>query len=219
MMIGTNTHTFYLPFYFQSARGMSPSASGIQLLPYLLSVTVTELTVGTSVSMLGIYLPFMVFGTAIYTVASSLLCTLQIDTSTARLIGYQILAGVGFGSSLQLCATVVRANVQDKDIPVAGALSTFAPFFGGSLAASIGQNTFRVALVKRLLRSVSPTETAAIVDAGGRGGIAVVSEDLKDVVLEAYSYAVKRNFVMSAVVGGIAFLCTLGIKWKNIKKP
>jgi hypothetical protein len=60
----------------------------------------------------------MVFGTAIYIVACSLLCTLQIDTPTARLIGYQILAGAGLGSSLQICATVVRANVKEKEIPV-----------------------------------------------------------------------------------------------------
>jgi hypothetical protein len=219
MMIGMNIHTFYLPFYFQSAKGLSPSASGIRLLPSLLSVTAAELTVGTGVSMLGVYVPPMVFGTAIYTIASSLLCTLQIDTSTSRLIGYQILLGAGFGSSLQLCPTVVRANVQEKDIPVAGALITFAPFFGGSLAASIGQNIFRVALTGRLLQSVSLAETDAIVNAGARGGVAVVSNDLKSVVLEAYNYAVKRVFVISAVVGGWVFLCTLGLKWKNIKTP
>jgi hypothetical protein len=219
MMVGTNIHTFYLPFYFQSAKDLTPSASGIRLLPYLLSITAAELVVGTGVSTLGVYLPFMVFGTAIYTVGSSLLCTLQVSTSTARLIGYQILAGAGFGSSLQLCATVVRANVQDKDIPIAGALSSFAPFLGGSLAASIGQNIFRSALTRKLLQSVSPAETAAIVEAGATGGVAVVEEGMKGVVLEAYNYAVKRTFVMAAIAGGLAFLCTLGLKWRNIKKP
>jgi hypothetical protein len=106
----------------------------------------------------------------------------------------------------------VRANVQEKDIPVAGALITFAPFFGGLLAASTGQNIFRVALTRRLLQSVSLVETEAIVKAGARGGVAVVSNYLKGVVLEAYNYAVKRVFVISAVVGGLAFLCTFGLK-------
>jgi hypothetical protein len=219
MMIGTNTHTFYLPFYFQSAKGLTASKSGIRLLPYLLSVTAAELVTGTNVSMFGVYLPFMVFGTAIYTVASGLLCTLQVDSATARLVGYQILAGAGFGSSLNICATVVRANVQDKDIPIAGALSAFAPFFGGSLAASIGQNVFRSALVGKLLQSVSPDETAAIVKAGATGGVALVDEGMKGIVREAYNYAVKRTFVISAAAGGLAFLCTLGLKWRNIKKP
>jgi len=219
MMLGTNTHTFYLPFYFQSAKGLSASASGIRLLPYLLSVTAMELVVGTGVNKFGVYVPFMIFGTAVYTIASSLFCTLQVSSSTARLIGFQILAGMGFGSSLNICATVVRVNVQDKDIPIAGALAGFAPFFGGSLAASIGQNVFRSALTRKLLQSVSPAETAAIVKAGATGGVDVVGEGLKEVVREAYNYAVKQTFVIPAVAGGLAFLCTLGLKWKNIKKP
>jgi MFS family permease len=219
MMIGTNTHTFYLPFYFQSAKGLTASQSGVRLLPYLLSVTAMELVVGAGVGKFGVYLPFMVFGTTIFTIAASLFCTLQVPTSTARIIGFQILAGMGFGSSLNICATVVRANVQDKDIPIAGALAGFAPFFGGSLAASIGQNVFRSALTRKLLQSVSAVEAAAIVKAGATGGVNVVEEGLREVVKEAYNYAVKRTFVMSAVAGGLAFLCTLGLKWKNIKKP
>jgi hypothetical protein len=75
MMLGTNTHTFYLTFYLQSATGMTVSASSVRLLPYLLSVTAAELVVGTSVSIIGVYLPSMIFRTAIYTVASGLLCT------------------------------------------------------------------------------------------------------------------------------------------------
>jgi hypothetical protein len=200
MMIGTNTHTFYLPFYFQSAKGLTASASGIRLLPYLLSVTAMELIVGIGVNKFGVYLPFMVFGTAIYTITSGLFCTLEVTTSTARLIGFQILAGIGFGSSLNICATVVRANVQDKDIPIAGALAGFAPFLGGSLAASIGQNVFRSALTQKLLQSVSPAEAAAIVKAGATGGVATVEEGVRDVFREAYNYAVKRTFVMTAVL-------------------
>ncbi|PMD38827.1 MFS transporter [Hyaloscypha variabilis F] len=219
MALGTNTHTFYLPFYFQSAKGLTASQSGIRLLPYLLSVTAMELVTGTGVNKFGVYAPFMIFGTGIYIIASSLLCTLQVSTSTARLIGFQILAGMGFGSSLNICATVVRVNVQDKDIPIASALAGFAPFFGGSLAASIGQNVFRSALTRKLLQSVSPAEAAAIVKAGATGGVAVVEESMRGVVREAYNYAVKQTFVVPAVVGGLAFLCTLGLKWKNIRKP
>jgi MFS family permease len=218
MAIGVNTHTFYLPFYFQSAKGLTALASGIRLLPYLLSVTAMELVVGIGVNKFGVYVPFMVFGTAIFTIASGLFCTLEVTSSSARLIGFQILAGMGFGSSLNICATVLRANVQDKDIPIASALAGFAPSLGGSLAASIGQNVFRSALTRKLLQSVSPAETAAIVKAGATGGVAVVEEGMREVVREAYNYAVKRTFVTSVVAGGLAFLCTLGLKWKNIKK-
>ncbi|KAH9213973.1 major facilitator superfamily domain-containing protein, partial [Leptodontidium sp. 2 PMI_412] len=218
LSIGTNIHTFYLAFYFQSAKGLSASASGIRSLPYLLSVTFTELFVGAGVSWTGIYNPFMIIGTAIYIVGCALLCTLQVDTGEGYLIGYQILAGVGFGSTLALCATVLRVNVSDEHIHVAGVLASFAPMFGATLAASLGQNIFRSSLVDKLLQSVSPELVVQIADAGARGGGAVVADDMKGVVLEAYNYAVKRTFLVSAVVSGIAFVCTLGLKWKKIDK-
>ncbi|KAK0106881.1 hypothetical protein ONS95_003602 [Cadophora gregata] len=218
LSIGTNTHTFYLAFYFQSAKGLSASASGIRSLPYLLSVTFTELFVGAGVSWTGWYNPFMIVGTAIYVIGCGLLCTLQVDTGAGHIIGYQILAGIGFGSTLALCATVVRVNVRDEHIPVAGALASFAPSFGGTLAASIGQNVFRRSLVDKLLQSVSPELTAQIVDAGARGGVDVVADYQKGLVLDAYNHAVKKTFLVSAIVSGVAFVCTLGLRWKKIKK-
>jgi hypothetical protein len=57
------------------------------------------------------------------------------------------------------------------------------------------------------------------VKAGATCGVAVVSNDLKGAVLKAYNYTDKRVFVMSAVVGGLASLCTPGLKWRNIKIP
>ena len=219
MMLGVNTHTFYLSFYLQSAKGLTPVQSGIRLLPYLLSVTVAELVTGAGVSKFGYYMPFMVFGTTIYTVAASLLCTLQVKTPSGHLVAFQILAGIGFGSSLNICATVVRANVRDEDIAIAAALAGFAPTFGSLLAAGIGQNIFRTALTKKLLQTFDGVETAAIVKAGATGGVGIVAEAMKGVVREAYNVAVKRTFVISAVAGGLGLLCTLGLKWRNINEP
>jgi len=218
LAIGVNVHTFYLPFYFQSAKGLSAAAPGIRLLPYLLSVTVAEITVGVSVAKLGVYLPFMWTGSAFFTLAAGLLYTLTITTGTARIIGYQILAGVGFGSSLQLCATAMRASVGEKDIPIASALSVFSPFFGGALAASISQSIFRTTLTRHLSQSVLSAQTAMIVAAGATGGVDLVSGPQKIIVQEAYNYAVTRTFILAVVAGGLGFLCTFGIKWRNIKE-
>ncbi|OCL04355.1 MFS general substrate transporter [Glonium stellatum] len=215
---GFSTHTYYLPFYFQSAKGTTAAGSGVRLLPSLLSLTVAELAVGSAVTVLGIYLPFIWTGTALFTIAAGLLCTLAVGTSAGRLVGYQILAGAGVGSSMQLCATAVRASVDEKDIPTASALSVFAPFFGGSLAASIAQNIFRSALVHSLQNSPLKAETATIVAAGARAGVNAVPDSLKETVMEAYNYAVTRSFIFAAVSGGLGFLCSLGIKWRNIKE-
>lgn len=190
------------------------------MLPYTVTLSVSQLAVGSAVSALGLYLPFMWSGAAVFTIGAGLLTSLKVNTDLAHSIGYQILAGYGFGSSMQLCATAVRASVRDrKDVPISSALTIFAPFFGGSLAAAIAQNIFRVQLVQSLQDSVVAVDTNAIVAAGATDGLKVVPEALKGVVQEAYNVAVSRTFLIAVASGGLAFFCTLGIEWKNIRKP
>jgi len=59
---------------------------------------------------------------------------------------------------------------------------------------------------------LGPNRSLRLISRPGREG-------MERVVRGAYNYAVKRTFVVSAVTGGLAFLCTLGLKWRNIKKP
>lgn len=218
MAMGVNTHTFYLPFYFQSAKGLTAARSGLRMLPYVLSVTGTELAVGAGVNLVGYFLPFISTGTALFTIGAGLLCTLKVASPAGQIIGYQILSGIGFGSSLNLCATAVRASVTNKDLPTANALTVFGPFFGGSLAASISQNIFRSELSKRMLQTVGKNETMEVLAAGASGGVRLVPDSVRPAVLEAFSVAVDKTFILSGVVGGLAFLCTLLIKSRNIKK-
>lgn len=219
MSLGVNSHTFYLPFYFQSAKGTTAVSSGLRLLPYTMSVTVAELFVGAGSSFLGLFLPFMYTGTALFTVAAGLLCTLRIGTATAKVVGFQILAGIGVGSSMQLCATSVRVAVGPKDAPLAGTLSVFAPFFGSSIGAAVAQNIFRTTLKSRLTTFLSEGAAASVIDAGGTGIDEVTDARTRGHVTEAYSYALRRVFILAAVAGGVAFVSTMCIKWRTLKEP
>ena len=117
-----------------------------------------------------------------------------------------------------MCATAVRASVSDKDLPIANSLTVFGPFFGGSLAASLSQNIFRSELSRRLIQSVGRNETAMVISAGATGGVGLVPDSMKPDVLKAFSTAIDKTFILAAVVGGLAFLSSLGIKWKSIKE-
>lgn len=190
------------------------------MLPYTVTLSVSQLVVGSAVASIGLYLPFMWSGAVIFTIGAGLLTSLNLNTDLAHPIGYQILAGYGFGSSMQLCATAVRASVLDKeDVPISSALTIFARFFGGSLAAALAQNIFRVELIHSLQDSVAAFDTNAIVAAGAIDGVYMVPEALRGVVREAYNITVSKTFLIAVASGGLAFICTLGIEWKNIKKP
>jgi MFS transporter, DHA2 family, glioxin efflux transporter len=88
---------YYLPIYFQSVDNASPTMSGVRNLPIILAVTFATIISGGFIAKTGIYTPIMIGGSVLATVASGLLYTLDIGTGAGKWIGYQILAGVGFG--------------------------------------------------------------------------------------------------------------------------
>jgi hypothetical protein len=50
-------HVYYLPFYFQTVQGASAEASGIRCVPYLVSMSISSIVVGGTVTALGPYNP------------------------------------------------------------------------------------------------------------------------------------------------------------------
>lgn len=75
-------------------------------------------------------------GFAIWAVACGLLSTISPTTSLGRLVGYQILSGIGSGQTLQTNLVAVQANVQRKEMAVATATRNFLRLLGGTIALS-----------------------------------------------------------------------------------
>lgn len=82
--------SFYLPIWFQAIKGTSAAQAGVRLLPFFLSTVVFVIGSGGAVSKFGYYTPFLISGCAILLVATAILTTLRVDTTTSDLIGYQV---------------------------------------------------------------------------------------------------------------------------------
>ena len=112
--------TYYLPFYFQAAKGQSATQSGVAILPFMvrpslcppfrslelmfvkqLGIVFAAGASGGAVSYFGYYKPFLVCGPWLMCIGSGLLYTIKVDTSNSMLIGYQIILSLGVGAVLQ----------------------------------------------------------------------------------------------------------------------
>lgn len=107
---------YYIPIYFQSVHGTSPTTSGVRNLPFIFAVTFGTIISGAAISATGWYQPFLVGGAAVATIGSGLLFMFDTDTSTARWIGYQILAGAGFGVAFQIPMIASQGTVAPSDL-------------------------------------------------------------------------------------------------------
>ncbi|KAK4065846.1 uncharacterized protein Triagg1_8398 [Trichoderma aggressivum f. europaeum] len=86
---------FYLPIYFQSIKGVSAIKSGVDNLPLVLSACVFIIPGGATVEKTYMTTPYITGGAAVAAVATGLLYTLDLDTSSGKLIGYQVVVGAG----------------------------------------------------------------------------------------------------------------------------
>jgi MFS family permease len=116
------TTSFYMAIYFQAARGVSPMLSGVYLLPSIPTQLLFGITSGIlgmcfflsllkkrsiiclppSVGRLGYYLPFAIAGTVLVTIGTGLISTLTSTSTTGAWVGYQIISGIGRGSTVQM---------------------------------------------------------------------------------------------------------------------
>ncbi len=107
---------YYLPIYFQSIDNVDPTQSGVRNLPLILAVTFATILSGGLISQNGQAIPFLVGGTALATIATGLIYTIDIGTPTGKWIGFQILAGAGFGLAFQVPVIVNQARAKPEDL-------------------------------------------------------------------------------------------------------
>ncbi len=107
---------YILPIYFQVVDNASPIQSGIRNLPIIIAVTLAMIVSGGAISTNGIYVPYLILGGAVATVAAGLIFTLDIGSSSGKWIGYQVLAGLGWGLSFQVPIIAAQGSVGPEDV-------------------------------------------------------------------------------------------------------
>jgi MFS family permease len=104
---------YWLPIWFQAVLGVSPVASGVRYLPTVIADAIACIIGSGIIMQLGIWNPFLLLSKALISLSGGLLSTIHPGISSAHIVGYQILGGVGFG----LVNNVVSNVVSGRCIP------------------------------------------------------------------------------------------------------
>lgn len=88
--------------------------------------------------------PSIPVGGALATIACGLFYTLSPSTSTAQIIGYQIIAGVGVGAVLNIMIVIVQADYAARPglEPHATAVQNWFGFIGRIVGITVATNLF-----------------------------------------------------------------------------
>ncbi|KAJ3709983.1 major facilitator superfamily domain-containing protein [Lentinula raphanica] len=208
--------SIYIPIFYQAVRHRTATDSGIDLLPFMLSVVLSVVGSGQLVGRFGYYWPFLVGAPIFLAVGSGLLYTVSTTTSSAQLIGFQILAGVGTGMGMQ--NSLLAMQVEFKDAPrllgQATSMASFAQFLGGTLGLGVAEPVFASELSKNLLK-YAPDAPATIVKESPTAIYTDLPSSMIPGVVQAYAQSLRIVFVVGVPVAGLALICAFFIK--NLK--
>ncbi|GAA3601076.1 MFS transporter [Nonomuraea rosea] len=145
----------YLPLYLQIVHGVSPTLSGVYLLPMMGGMLTMSIISGQIISKTGKYRFLPITGTAVAGVGMSLLSTMTEQSSLFTLGVYLLVLGIGLGMTMQVLVIVVQNAVDFKDLGVATSGATFFRSIGGSFGVATLGSVFTATLNADLRRALS----------------------------------------------------------------
>jgi len=140
----------YLPAFFQVVRGISPTISGVYLLPLMAGLLIVSIGSGQVISRTGRYRFFPIAGTALTTVGLFLLHLMGVHTPTYLDAIYMLILGMGIGGVMQVLVIIVQNGVPHSELGVATSGATFFRSIGGAFGTAIFGAIFANVLVGNL---------------------------------------------------------------------
>ncbi|MEV6956759.1 MFS transporter [Streptomyces sp. NPDC051183] len=211
----------YLPTFLQIVQGVSPTMSGVHMLPMVLGMLITSTGSGQIVSRTGRWKVFPIAGTALTALGLLLLHQLHRTSSTIEMSAYFFVFGAGLGLVMQVLVLVVQNAVSYADLGVATSGATFFRSIGASFGVAIFGTIFTNRLDDKLAASLAgvtlpPGADVARLEADPRA-IAELPAELRPRVLDAYSTSITDVFLYAVPVVLVAFAVAWFLKEDKLR--
>ncbi|MFJ4768735.1 DHA2 family efflux MFS transporter permease subunit [Streptomyces uncialis] len=200
----------YLPTFLQIVRGVTPTMSGVHMLPMVVGLLLSSTVSGQIVSRTGRWKAFPVAGTGITTIGLLLLHRLDAHTGTAETSAYFFVFGLGLGLVMQVLVLIAQNSVTYEDLGVATSGVTFFRSIGAAFGVAVFGSVFAGRLQDALADALAGRTLPAGVDAASLAadprGLDQVPAALRPAVLDAFSSSITDVFLYAAPVALLGFV-------------
>ncbi|MFJ9346109.1 DHA2 family efflux MFS transporter permease subunit [Streptomyces sp. NPDC101237] len=211
----------YLPTFLQVVHGISPTLSGVHMLPMVIGLLLSSTVSGQIVSHTGRWKVFPIAGTAVTTFGLLLLHRLDEHSSTPEMSAYFFVFGLGLGLVMQVLVLIVQNSVSYEDLGVATSGATFFRSIGASFGVAIFGSVFASRLAGKLADAFSGVRlpggaTTDTLKADPRG-IAALPPALRPAALHAYASSITDVFLYAAPVAALGFVLAWFLKEDRLR--
>jgi EmrB/QacA subfamily drug resistance transporter len=200
----------YLPAFFQVVRGISPTLSGVYLLPMMAGMLVVSITSGQVISRTGKYRFFPIVGTALITIGLYLLHLMTPSSSTLTDSLSMLILGMGLGGVMQVMVIIVQNGVPHSELGVATSGATFFRSIGGSFGTAIFGAIFANVLVGNLASHLHGVSLPAGFSAADV--TPAVLDKLPAAIhhgfVSGYAESIQTVFLVAVPIAALAFLAS-----------
>ncbi|WP_128980109.1 MDR family MFS transporter [Streptomyces roseicoloratus] len=206
----------YLPTFLQVVQGVSPTMSGVHMLPMVVGMLLTSTGSGQIVSRTGRWKVFPIAGTAVTALGLLLLHRLTGTSSTWEMSVSFFVFGAGLGLVMQVLVLVVQNAVSYEDLGVATSGATFFRSVGASFGVAVFGTIFTGRLTRNLEDALAgqdlPPGAGPDQLAADPRALAGLPPDLRPAVLDAYATSITDVFLYAAPVVLVAFVVAWFLK-------
>jgi MFS family permease len=193
----------FMPLFLQAVTGISPTNSGLLLVPMMLGLTFSSTLVGRKVTATGRYRIWPIIGTALGIVGMTLVAFIS-KSGMGIGVGLLGMAFIGLcsGASFPTSTTAIQNSVDIRDLGIASSTAQLCRSLGGVIAVAV----YGTILNAQLSGTVDPKLLRA------PRKINLLPEPGRTDVINAMSDAITTVFRFAIPLMVIAFLFSLRVK-------
>ena len=210
----------YLPAFFQVVRGVSPTLSGVRLLPLMAGLLAVSIGSGQVISRTGKYRFWPIAGAGVMTLGLYLLSLMGVATSSVLAALYMLVLGMGIGGVMQVLVIIVQNAVPHSELGVATSGATFFRSIGGSFGTAIFGAIFANVLAGNLTKHLHGVHLPAGFSSADATPalLAHLPPAIHAGFVGGYAESIQTVFIVAVPIAALAFLATWLIPQGELRK-
>ncbi|KAM6479567.1 major facilitator superfamily domain-containing protein [Trichoderma sp. SZMC 28011] len=212
---------YYTPLFFQFTKGDTPLQAAVRLLPFICVFIVFVMAAGATLPIVGRYNLYYFVGGCFILIGGALLCTINENTSTGRIYGYEALSAIGIGLLFQIGYAVAVTKASPKDEPKAIGFINVAQIgtiaislaIAGSIFQNVGFDLLKSAFAGRNLpddyiRSALAGTLSPVFSSG--------DAEIIHVAVVAVAETIRKIFSLVAAAGALVVVSSLLMRFEKL---